>query len=75
MDTSSLKFTGEKGPIYSVPLIEALPLNGGMMQAMPTFKDLEKVQRVSGRMVAGFEVLLCHYFELLAKHGGENDAK
>lgn len=54
--------SGELGPVYGVNLIDALPLgSGSMKQAMPTRSDLLKVQRVSERTVAGYEVLLDHY--------------
>ena len=52
----------EIGPVYGVQLIESLPLGrGGMTQVMPTRRDLLRVQPVSERTVAGYEVLLSHY--------------
>lgn len=53
----------EVGPIYSVPLIDTLPLGskGGMLQKMPARQDLDDVRQVSERTVAGYEVLLDHY--------------
>ena len=55
----------ECGPIYNVPLIDSLPLGtGGMRQAMPSRRDLEQVQRISPRTVAGYEVLLASWLEL-----------
>ena len=56
----------EVGPIYGVPLIGTLKLNGGMMQAMPSRQDLQRVRQISDRAVAGYEVLLTKYHELLA---------
>lgn len=58
----------EKGPIYGVELLDALPLDGtgGMQQALPSRDDLVKVRRVSDRTVAGYEVLLEHYRRALA---------
>lgn len=54
--------SGETGPVYGVNLIDVLPLgNGAMKQAMPTRSDLLKVQKISERTVAGYEVLLDHY--------------
>lgn len=55
----------ETGPIYGVPLIDSLPLdsNCGMLQAMPKRSDLEDVQTLSVRTVAGYEVLLSHYLK------------
>jgi hypothetical protein len=53
------------GPIYGVELLERLPLDGGMSQALPSRKDLEDVRRTkivgNDRVVAGYEVLLEHY--------------
>lgn len=58
----------EFGPIYGVQLINSLPADGGgMIQAMPTRADLESIRHISGRVVAGFEVLLFHYRQLLAE--------
>lgn len=52
------------GPVYGVRLLSSLPIGkGGMLQAMPSKSDLEKVQKVSTRTVAGFEVLTEHYRE------------
>jgi hypothetical protein len=55
-----------KGPIYGVELLSALPLDGGMKQALPNRADLQLVREVSERTVAGFEVLTEHYRRLLA---------
>lgn len=46
------------GPIYGVPLIDELPLSGGMFQAMPSRDDLIQVKKISQRTVAGYEVLM-----------------
>jgi hypothetical protein len=57
----------EKGPIYGVELIDTLPLGTGpMLQQMPCRDDLERVAERSQRTVAGYEVLLAHYRELLS---------
>lgn len=54
--------SGEVGPVYGAPLIDALPLGDcGMMQAMPTRQDLQRTREVSERTAAGYEVLLSHY--------------
>jgi len=54
----------EVGPIYSVPLIDTLPLGKGrMLQQMPSRADLLKAMNTHGRLVAGYEVLLAHYTE------------
>jgi hypothetical protein len=52
--------TGEVGPVYEVELIDSLPI-GGMLQAMPGRKELERVRQVSERTVAAYEVLLQHW--------------
>lgn len=64
---SDFKLTGENGPVYSVPLIDSLPLNDGssFRQAMPSLADLKQAARVNLRVVAGYEVLLEHYVTLL----------
>lgn len=55
------------GPIYSVPLIDSLPLNPdnptGMLQQMPSAADLEGIRnyRQGARVCAGYEVLLHHW--------------
>lgn len=49
------------GPVYGVTLIDSLPLDGGMKQAMPNEDDLRRVLKVSVRTVAGYEVLLEHF--------------
>ena len=54
----------KKGPIYSVRLIDALPLSGGMMQAMASRSDLEQVRKVNERVAAAYEVLLWHFHRL-----------
>ena len=57
----------EIGPIYAVELIDDLPLGydrpNGMRQAMPSRADLDGVRNCgcSGRVVAGYEVLLSHW--------------
>jgi|GEM_PF-5219544 len=52
----------ERGPIYGVELIDSLPLDGGKMrQALPSRGDLDRVREISGRTVAGYEVLCEHY--------------
>jgi hypothetical protein len=67
--------TGEVGPVYDVELIDSLPLGdgGGMRQAMPSRKDLERALGLrysypqATRVVAGYEVLLNHYHRLVAE--------
>lgn len=59
--------TGEYGPAYGVPLIDVLPLNGNMMQKMPSREDLEQVRLVNERVVAGYEILLWHYLLQIQK--------
>lgn len=56
----------EVGPIYGVPLLSSLPLDGSTMkQALPSRQDLDDVRRTkingNDRVVAGYEVLLEHY--------------
>jgi len=53
----------QRGPIYGVELLTELPLDGGMMQALPSRDDLESIRdlRNGERIVAGYEVLLEHY--------------
>jgi len=53
----------ERGPIYGVELLTELPLDNGMMQALPSRNDLESIQDLFNgtRIVAGYEVLLEHY--------------
>lgn len=56
----------EKGPIYGVELIDVLPVgSGSMRQAMPSRMDLNRVLKVNERTVAGYEVLLASWRELL----------
>ncbi len=55
--------TGEFGPIYNVELIDELPLSGAITQAMPSRRDLDQVNEISSRVVAGYEVLLAHWHE------------
>lgn len=56
-----------RGPIYSVPLIDSLPLNpdnpSGMLQQMPSAADLDGIlnYRQGGRVCAGYEMLLHHW--------------
>lgn len=63
--------TPEVGPVYGVvPLVDSLPLgDGGMLQAMPSRGDLERVYKSHAmgarRVVAGYEVLLSHYHRLV----------
>jgi hypothetical protein len=58
------------GPIYGVELLETLPLDGGISQALPSRKDLDDVRRTringNDRVVAGFEVLTEHYRRMAA---------
>ena len=54
------------GPIYSVELLDSLPMPGGMIQAMPSRAELEVLKDKHTRVVAGFEVLTYHYRHLLA---------
>lgn len=62
----------ETGPVYGVPLIDTLPLGtGGMLQQMPSRHDLEECQKRHQRVVAGYEVLLAHYLELLENRGAK----
>jgi hypothetical protein len=55
------------GPIYSVPLIDALPLNpdkpDGTLQQMPSVEDLTGIKnyRQGMRVCAGYETLLHHW--------------
>lgn len=53
----------ELGPIYGVELLDSLPLDGGMLQQLPSRDDLESIRdlRNGERIVAGYEVLLEHY--------------
>jgi hypothetical protein len=64
------------GPIYGVQLIDRLPIDDGdppMMQAMPSHDDLRFVRALhvtnpnypGERVVAGYEVLLMNYQELV----------
>lgn len=53
--------TGEIGPVYDVELIDTLPLQGSMLQAMPNRADLIRVRKVNERTAAGYEVLLRHW--------------
>ena len=56
----------EKGPIYGVELIDVLPLgSGSMKQAMPSRMDLNRALKVNQRTVAGYEVLLASWRDLL----------
>lgn len=50
----------ETGPIYGVDLIDTLPLNGGIKQQMPSRADLEEIQQINDRVVAGYEVAIAH---------------
>ncbi len=62
--------TKEVGPIYGVELLDSLPLDGGMSQALPSRKDLDDVLRTringNARVVGGYEVLLEHYRRMSA---------
>ena len=63
MDTS-----GEVGPVYGVELIDTLPLGTGCMrQQMPSHDDLKYVRSWSERTVAGYEVLLAHYYDKVSE--------
>jgi len=62
----------EVGPIYSVPLIDTLPLDGGMFQAMPSRDDLEACSKRFMRVAAAYEVLLCHYQRCLKMLGRDD---
>jgi len=60
------------GPTYKVPLLLTLPLNArkpdGMRQAMPSREDLlNAIGAGHGRLSAAYEVLLAHYYELVAE--------
>jgi hypothetical protein len=50
----------ETGPVYNVPLIDALPI-GGMFQQMPSRDDLMECSKRHMRVAAAYEVLLNHY--------------
>lgn len=59
-----MKHTGERGPIYGVWLIDELPV-GGMFQCFPGKRELQDVKnKVGGRTVAAFEVLLSRFLIL-----------
>lgn len=63
---SELTNRNEFGPIYGVQLINSLPIgDSGMLQAMPSNDDLERVRHINGRTAAGYEILLFHYRQLL----------
>jgi hypothetical protein len=52
------------GPIYNVKLLDTLPLGSGeLQQQMPSRNDLIRVQEISERTVAGYEVLLWHWWQ------------
>jgi hypothetical protein len=56
----------EVGPVYNVPLIDTLPLNGGVMrQAMPSRSDLLRAIRSDMRLAAGYEVLLAKHHDMV----------
>lgn len=61
MTTDRVDTGTERTPLYDIPLIESLPINGGMRQALPSRRDLEQVMKLNQRFVAGYEVLLAHY--------------
>jgi len=62
-ETPYRKGAFEVGPVYGVPLIKTMPLGSGtMQQQMPTRQDLQDVRQRSERVVAGYEVLLSHYY-------------
>jgi hypothetical protein len=54
-----------RGPLYSVPLIDVLPLNPekpeGTLQQMPSAEDLKRSRQRGDRVCAGYEVLLHHW--------------
>lgn len=60
-------YENELGPVYSVPLIDALPLNpdkpNGVRQQMPSHDDLEGIKnyRQGLRVCSAYEVLLHHW--------------
>ena len=63
--------TTETGPIYGVTLLETMPLDGGTMrQALPSRRDLDDCRKAHfngcDRLVAGYEVLLEHFYRLKA---------
>lgn len=65
------------GPIYSVPLIDTLPLNpskpGGMLQQMASREELQLVvDRVGERVAAAYEILL-HYWRIQHGEIGESE--
>lgn len=62
----------ETGPVYNVPLIDTLPLDGGMFQAMPSRDDLLECNRRHARVVAGYECLLAHYQRCLKMLGRDD---
>ena len=52
------------GPIHGVELItKPLHLAGGMMQAMPSRKDIDRIRTSceSDRLIAAYEILTHHY--------------
>lgn len=61
----------ERGPIYSVELIDTLPMNprypDSMLQQMPSRGDLDAIREDHTRVAAGYEVLLQHYRESQAR--------
>lgn len=57
----------ECGPVYNVPLIDTLPLDGGMFQQMPSRNDLLDCSKRFMRVAAGYEVLLAHYTRAKAR--------
>lgn len=63
--------TVEHGPIWGVELLDSLPLDGGMRQALPSRKDLDDVRQTNingnDRLVAGYEVLLEHYYRAVKR--------
>lgn len=53
----------KKGPVYGVPLLDTLPLCGGMLQQMPSVAELADVRQTHERVVAAYEVLTNAYRE------------
>ena len=50
-----------QGPVYGVKLLDCLPLNNGMLQALPRRAELKQVVEISLRTAAGYEVLISHF--------------
>lgn len=55
-----------RGPMFDVvELLYVLPVSpgkpGGMLQQLPSYADLRAIMQRHPRIVAGYEVLLCHF--------------